>query len=244
MAVSLLTSLLFGMLPALTKDVALRSAIGSRTVAGGGIRARQGLIAAEVALTVVLLAAAGLLVRTLIHLQTLSPGFSPIGVMAAKASLDDARYHEPAAFRRLLDESLTAMRRLPGVEAAAVGLSLPYERALTDGAIRLDGREAGRRVEARSLYVTPGYFETLAIPVLAGRTFTEADGPQAQNVVVVNQSFARKYFGEASPLSRYLSDDRLIVGVVADTLGRASGSARPGAVDPRAGGVSSRGPNR
>jgi macrolide transport system ATP-binding/permease protein len=224
-SVSLVTSLLFGMLPALTKDVALRAAIGSRTVAGGGTRARQALIAGEVALTVILLAATGLLVRTLVHLQTLSPGFSPTGVMAAKASLDDARYHDPAAFRRLLDESLAAMRKLPGVEAAAVGLSLPYERALTDGAMKLDGREAGRRVETRSLYVTPGYFETLQIPVLAGRTLTDADGPQSQKVVVVNQSFARKYFGEVSPLSRYVNDDTLIVGVVADTVGRATVSA-------------------
>jgi macrolide transport system ATP-binding/permease protein len=226
MAVSLLTSVLFGMLPAFTtKDIALRSAIGSRTVAGGGVRARQGLIAGEVALTVVLLAAAGLLVRTLVHLQTLAPGFSPTGVMAAKASLDDARYHDPAAFRRLFDESLAAMRRLPGVEGAAVGLSLPYERALTDGSMTLDGREAGRRVEARSLYVTPGYFETLRIPVLAGRTFTDADGPRGQKVVIVNQSFARKYYGEASPLSRYVNGDMLIVGVVTDTVGQASARA-------------------
>jgi macrolide transport system ATP-binding/permease protein len=224
-SVSLLTSLLFGMLPACTKGVALRSAIGSRTVAGGGTRGRQGLIAGEVALTVVLLTAAGLLVRTLVHLQTLSPGFSPTGVMAAKASLDDVRYHDPAAFRRLFDESLAAMRRLPGVEAAAVGLSLPYERALTDGSMRLDGRESGRRVETRSLYVTPGYFETLRIPVLAGRTFTGADGPQAQKVVIVNESFARRYFGEASPLARSLNDGLLIVGVVADTVGRATVSA-------------------
>jgi macrolide transport system ATP-binding/permease protein len=222
LSLSLLTSVIFGMLPAFTtKHVVMRSTMGGRTIAGSGMRVRHGLIAGEVALTVVLLAAAGLLVRTLIHLQTLSPGFSPTGVIAAKASLDEARYHDPAAFRRLLDESLTTMRRIPGVAGAAVALSLPYERAVTDGSITLDGREAGRTVETRSLYVTPGYFETLQIPVLAGRTFTGTDGPQAQRVVIVNQAFARKYYGDANPLSRSLNTDMMIVGVVSDTVGRA-----------------------
>jgi predicted permease len=226
MTLSILTSVLFGMLPAFTtRTVELRSSMGGRTVAGGGMRLRQALIAGEVALTVVLLAASGLLIRSLVHLQTLSPGFTPTGVIAAKASLDDARYHDPAAFRRLFDESLAAMRAIPGVQGAAVGLSLPYERALTDGAISLDGAQAGRRVETRSLYVTPGYFETLQIPVLAGRTFTSADGPRAQKVVIVNQAFARKYYGSASPLSRYLNKELLIVGVVSDTVGQASGGA-------------------
>ena len=224
MSLSLVTSVLFGMLPAFTtKPVDLRASLGSRTVAGtGSMRLRQGLIAGEVALTVVLLAAAGLLIRTLVHLQTQSPGFNPTGVIAAKASLDDVRYHDPAAFRRLLDDSLAAIRRIPGVAGAAVGLSLPYERALTDGAVTLDGQEAGRSVEARSTYVTPGYFEALQIPVLAGRAFTDIDGPTAERVVIVNQTFARTYFHDASPLARYLNKDQLIVGVVSDTVGKAS----------------------
>ena len=95
--ISLLTSVLFGMLPALaTRKFDLRSAIASRTATGGDhLRLRQALIVSEVALTVVLLAASGLLIRTLIHLQTLPAGFNPAGVMTAKASLDDARYHDP-----------------------------------------------------------------------------------------------------------------------------------------------------
>ena len=128
---ALLTSGLFGMLPALsTRRVELRSAITSRSViSGGGVRLRQGLVAGEVALTVVLLAAAGLLIRTLIHLETLPPGFNPSGVITAKASLDDVRYYEPVAFRKLLNESLSAIAEIPGVQNAAVGLTLPYERA-------------------------------------------------------------------------------------------------------------------
>ncbi|MGB7621013.1 MAG: ADOP family duplicated permease [Terriglobia bacterium] len=220
---SLLTSVLFGMLPALTtRNVDLRSSIASRAViSAGSVRLRQGLIAGEVALTVVLLAAAGLLIRMLIHLETMPPGFNATGVITAKASLDDVRYQDSAAFRKLFNQSLATMREIPGVENAAVGLSLPYERALIVGGIVLsdvDGREAGQQIAADEVYVTPGYFNTLQIPVLAGRTFTDADGPDGQHVVVVNQTFARKFFRGANPVGRYLNKDMLIVGVVADTV--------------------------
>src|SRR6185312_10913349 len=149
-------------------------------------------IVCEVALTVVLLAASGLLIRTLIHLQTLPPGFNPTGIMTAKASLDDVRYHDPIAFRKLLDDSTAAMRRIPGVQHSAAGLSLPYERSLIMGGITIDsGKEAGSKVMADETYITPGYFETLQTPILRGRSFNEADGPDAQRVVIINQTFAR-----------------------------------------------------
>ncbi len=215
---SLLTSVLFGMLPGLaTRIVDLRSAMASRAVAkGGSVRLRQGLIVGEVALTVVLLAASGLLIRTLIHLETLPPGFNPEGVMVAKASLDDVRYHDPAAFRKLLEESTAAMRQIPGVQNAAVGLSLPYERALNDGVTLSDGKEAGHQDGTDVVYVTPGYFGTLQMPVLAGRVFADTDGPNAQHVTVVNQAFARKFYGGANPVGRYINKDTMIVGEVAD----------------------------
>jgi predicted permease len=217
---SLFTSVLFGMLPALTiRKVDLRSSIASRAVIGGGsIRLRQGLIAGEVALTVVLLAASGLLIRTLVHLETMPPGFNPNGVITAKASLTDARYQDPASFRKLLNESLSAMREIPGVQNAAVGLSLPYERTLIDGGITIsDGKEAGQQFGVDELYVTPGYFSTLQIPVLFGREFTDADGPETQRAVIVNETFARKFFHQANAVGRNLNKDMLIIGIVGDT---------------------------
>jgi predicted permease len=219
LVVSLLTSILFGMFPALaSRSVDLRSSMTSRGVTGGGnLRLRQGLIAGEVALTVVLLAASGLLIRTLVRLETLPPGFNPNGVMTAKASLDDVRFHDAAAFRKLLEESTAAMRQIPGVQNAAVGLSLPYERALIDGALTIsDGKEAGQHVETDEVYITPGYFEALQIPVLTGRSFTEQDGPDAQRVAIVNRTFARKLFHGANPVGRYLDKNMMIVGVVED----------------------------
>jgi len=221
LALSLLTYILSGVLPALfSRPGDLRSSASGRGVIGGdsSLRLRQALIAGEVALTVVLLAATGLLIRTLIGLQTIPPGFNPTGVITAKASLDDVRYHDPAVFRKLLADSLAALRETPGVQSAAVGLTLPYERALLSAVTFSDGKEAGKQITTNEVYVTSDYFETLQIPVLAGRTITDADGVDAQHVVVVNQTFARKFLHQENAVGRYLNTNLLIVGVVADTV--------------------------
>jgi macrolide transport system ATP-binding/permease protein len=216
--ISVLTSVLFGMLPALaTRKFDLRSAIASRAAVGGDhLGLRQALIVGEVALTVMLLAASGLLIRTLIHLQTLPAGFNPNGVMTARASLDDAPYRDPATFRKLLRESTSAMRQIPGVQFAAVGLSLPYERHLNRGTSLSDGKEAGQQVMTGEGYVTPDYFAALRIPILLGRSFSDADGPDSQLVAIVNQTFARKFFHGTNPVGRYLDKNTRIVGMVED----------------------------
>jgi hypothetical protein len=108
------------------------------------------------------------------------------------------------------------MRQIPGVLNASVGLSLPYEPTLNDGVKFSDGKEAGKESVTDMVYATPGYFDTLQMPLLAGRVFTDADGPSAQRVAVVNQSFARKFYGGTNPVGRYINKDTLIVGEVAD----------------------------
>ena len=219
LVVSLLTSILVGMLPALTsRRVDLRSSMTSRAISGGErLLLRQALIAGEVALTVLLLAGSGLLIRTLVHLETLPPGFNAHGVMTAKASLDDARYFNPAALAKLLEESTAAMRRIPGVQNAAVALSLPYER-IVNGQITLrDGPNAGQHVQTDADLVTPDYFATLQIPLLAGRSFTASDGANTQPVAIVNQAFARKFFRGENPIGHAFDNGVVIVGVVADT---------------------------
>lgn len=219
LAASIFTSVLFGMLPAFTlREFDLRSFMASRTVAGvERLRLRQALIAGEVTLTVVLLAASGLLIRTLTHLQSLPPGFNPQGVTTAKASLDDARYRDPAAFDRLLSESTAAMERIPGVQSAAVGLSLPYERALNDGMTLASGPQAGQQAMSGAIYVTPTYFSTLQIPLLAGRPFANSDRRGARMVAIVNRSFVRKFFAGLNPVAQILDKEgTLVVGVVED----------------------------
>ncbi len=218
MAVSLVTSVLFGMLPALTNNqVNLRNSLSSRGASPGqSVHLRQSLIAGEVALTVVLLAGSGLLIRSLIHLETLPPGFNPQGVMTAKASLDDARYQDPAAFRQLMSASVAAMQRIPGVQAAGVGLSLPFERTLNGGVLLHDGPRANKTIGSDALYATPGFFETLQMKLIAGRTFSTADGPNSQPVAIINASFAHKFYPGLNPVGLTVDKGTRIIGVVSD----------------------------
>jgi predicted permease len=228
LAASLLTSLFCGALPALvTRKVDLRSSLAasSRSIAGGSGRLRQVLIVAEVAMTVVLVAGAGLLVRTLAHLEALPPGFDAHNVMTAKVSLDDARYRDASAFQSLLVKSIASMKRIPGVEDAAMGLSLPYERGLNLGVDIMEGKQAGQIYGSSIAYVTPEYFSTLRMPFVDGRSIREDDSAQSERVAVVNESFARKFFGETNVVGRHIrlhmggkesTPNITIVGVVSD----------------------------
>jgi predicted permease len=229
-AASLFTSLLFGALPALqTRRVDLRAsmAVGTRGVARGSSRMRQTLIGGQIALTVVLVAGAGLLVRSLIYLETLPPGFDATNVMTAKLSLDDAHYRDAAAFHSLLDRTLAAMHQIPGVEDAAVGLSLPYERGLNDGVKAVDGKLAGKDWGASTAYVTPEYFRALRIPILAGRDISPSDTPTSLPVAVVNADFAREFFNDPNPVGLHIQSSNgsskrtyTIVGVCANVAKR------------------------
>jgi predicted permease len=221
---TLATTILIGILPALAiRRADIRPSLAAATsragTRGGHSRIRQSLIAGEVMLTVVLLACAGLLVRTLAHLQTLPPGFDATNVMSAQVSLDDARYHSAESFQRLLQQSVAAMKEIPGVESAAVGLNLPFERGLNDGFHLADGSEDKAGHMASSAYVTHEYFHVLRIPLLAGRAFSENDTSTSQSVVIVNKSFARKFIGTADVVGRHIRSGNtvsVIVGVVGD----------------------------
>jgi predicted permease len=230
LGVALLTSLLFGLAPALaTSRLDIRGVLNDagRGIAGTRRRWTRGaLVTAEVALSLVLLVGAGLMVRTLVWLNGLNPGFDTHNVVAAEASLQDARYQTAAAVNRLYTQTLERMRRIPGVQSAAVALTLPYERPLNDGFRTVDGVDREEH-GGEFVYSTPTYFETMRIPVVAGRTFRDSDTPRATPVVVVSESFARKYFhGDA--LGRHLKtgqETSEIVGICGDVQ-QHSGLAR------------------
>ncbi len=216
-------ALFTGIFPALaTRGAKLQPSLSGRSTLGhaGSGRTRNVLIGAEVCLTLLLLAGAGLLVRTLVYLQTLPAGFDPSNMLAASASLDDIRYRDPAVFQKLIRESLVAMKQIPGVTSAAVGLSLPYERGLNTGFEVIDGTRAGTKGSSSATYITPEYFSTLRIPVLAGRTFTEADTKTSEPVTLVNVSFAREHLGTTDVVGRHLRIDGTtkvtIVGLTGD----------------------------
>ena len=238
-AASVLASLLFGALPALqVRRFDLRSSIaaGSHAVVQGSSRLRQVLVSGEVALTIVLLGGAGLLVRTLIHLETLPKGFDSNNVITGSVSLDDARYRNAPAFQNLLERSVQEMRKLPGVEDAAVGLSLPYERGLNDGVKIPDGKFAGRDWVSSTAYITPGYFNVFRIPLLAGRGFTDSDTANSLPVALINVDFARDFFGEPFPLGRHVQTSEItytVVGVVGNVVKKpGTDSDQPIATEP------------
>ncbi|MGE5322219.1 MAG: ADOP family duplicated permease, partial [Actinomycetota bacterium] len=216
-----LSALFIGLFPALTtRRLEIRPQLSTRASGNMlGSRTRRLLIASEVCLTLVLLAGAGVLVRTLVYLQTLPPGFDARNVTVAKISLDDARYRNAANFRDLVQKSLSAIRRIPGIEAAAVGLGVPYERGLNDGFQIADGPTAGTRMASSSSYVTPDYFRAFRIPVLAGRAFTNDDTAESEHVAIVNVSFARKFFHSTNVIGLHLKlghDLCAVVGLVGD----------------------------
>ncbi|HKD86282.1 MAG TPA: ABC transporter permease [Terriglobales bacterium] len=213
-----LTTVLFGVLPALQRRIPdLRAALslGDRSIAGTHSRLlRQGLVAGEMALTVVLLVAAGLLIRTLVHLQTLPSGFSPQNITMMKASLDDSRYGTSESVHQLLAGSLAAVRQIPGVKSAGVGLDVPYERSLNEDVTFVDGPHAGKDQAVDYVFVSPGYFETLELPVLFGRSIGESDTADSQHVALVNESFARLYFGAVDAVGRHFKVGKTVVQIV------------------------------
>ena len=218
---TLLTTILFGLVPALhATRVDVQAALaegGTRSVAGGARGwPRRLLVMGEVALGVVLLVGAGLLIRTFVHLQTLSPGFEPRNLIAASASLEDARYEDHGRIARLFDDSLERLRRVPGIESAAVSLGLPYERILNMGAQAVGaGGQPGEFRFSTMTYVSPGYFETLRLPVRRGRSFTERDTATAPPAIIINESFVRRYFDGRDPVGQQVK----AAGVVREVVG-------------------------
>jgi predicted permease len=216
--IALASCLLFGVYPAWQStgsDIRAGLAEGGRAVSGRKNRwPRSILVVAEVTLSVALLIGAGLLVQSFLYLCDLRPGFDAKNVVTGTLSLQDARYQTSDQVNRLFDKSLETIRELPGVESAAVTLSLPYERPLQNGFRLPDSQEYQGTYLS---YVTPEYFRALRIPILAGRTFTRADGPKSGKAAVVNEAFARRYLGETSAVGRriVMGDDALeIVGLV------------------------------
>ena len=203
------TSVLFGLLPAWRAtnvwSLVQRLREGGAALGGRhGRRSRQGLVVAEVALAVVLVVGAGLLLKSFVRLREVDPGFDPRGVMTFETSLPDAAGPEQA--RQFYAALLGRLRALPGVTSAGAIFGLP----LTDfgfdiGLHDVDGRELSpaeqeSRVTPQVRVVTPGFFRTLGVRLLSGRTFTSADRQGTPYVAVVSASAARRIWGDTDPL--------------------------------------------
>jgi predicted permease len=220
--ITALATVLFGLTPVLQVSSPRLQRIlvsGSRVVGGGAHRLRKILLVGQVALVTALLFSSGLLVRSYGHLEGLDPGFQPEGILTVQYSLDDARYSDAEAVRHLFQESLVGLRRIPGVTNAAVSLTLPYERPL-NLPFRFPDDEPGTNRLTNAVYVTPGFFQVMGIPLSQGRTLEDADREGAPIVTVANQAFVDAYLPDrrvlGSPVRMGFGGDAdiTIVGVV------------------------------
>ncbi len=223
---TLAAGLLFGLAPAFqAARVDLRSAqTGSRTIAGRKRFISLGtLVGGQVALAVPLLIGAGLLLHTFLYLWNLNPGFDPNHVVTARFSMQDARYNTAAKVNQFYNRVIGNLRQIPGVESAAVALTLPYERQLNQG-VRIPGIADFKTTN--SVYITPDYFTAMRIPLLSGRVLSDTDSATAPKVGVVNEAFVNRYMKGQAVVGQSL---RLggapveIVGIVGDTQVRGSG---------------------
>ena len=216
---TVLSTLFFGLAPVLhaTASGGFRTMRPGARVMGGGHRLRKALLVGQVAMVTTLLFGAGLLVRSYGYLEGLDPGFDPEGVLAVQYSLDDARYAQGDQVHRLFTESLEGIRDVPGVTSAAVSLTLPYERPLN---LPFRVAESTDNRVANAVYVTPGFFQTLGVPVLRGRVFDDRDRTGEPMAIVVNQAFVDAYLDEGQAIETSLSagfvgdNGARIVGVV------------------------------
>jgi predicted permease len=231
-AATLLTSLVFGLIPALqaTNEHLLRGLQESGRSGGGGRthRMRATLVVVEMALAVVLLTGAGLLIRSFLALTDVDPGFQPGGAMALRVSLQGAEYKTGEQVRARVDQLLERLRSLPGVTAVAAGNVLPLSGIgpLNDFAVEgAPPPPADVNAEIAVASATPDFFEAIGTPLKRGRLFTDLDQAQSPQVALLNEAAAKKWFPDQDPIGkRVLSGgSREIVGIVGDVLQRNPG---------------------
>jgi len=228
-AVSILTGILFGMLPALratrvSLTSAMKGSFEENRSARFTFRAGRAVVAFQVALSLALLVGAGLFLRSFVKLTMLPSGFDRSNVLLVNVDTQNAHFdakQEDAA----REEILKSVRALPGVESAGNSLTTPIGNAQWDNVIFLQGKTAPQPDDVYLNSVSPGFFDTLHMHFLNGRDFTEQDAGASSLVSVVNQTFAQRFFPGQSPIGQYfhLEGDPgkpgrpiQIVGLVAD----------------------------
>ena len=235
-SVTMLTGILFGLAPGLAASgISLNDALKDETrggTSGGQVRLRNGLVIAEIAVSLVLLVSAGLMLKSLRALLTQDHGYDLNGVLTFSVNLPDATYpsstspyRNPSAIR--FEHAFTErLKQLPGVIAAGSASGIPANGG--SGSIRFveEGRPVvtGREDESDILTVSNSYFSTLRVPLIAGRSFNGQDNDDSPKVVVVNRAFAKSYFPNEDAVGKRIrftysprEPYRSIIGVVGDT---------------------------
>ena len=223
-AISLLTGVLTGVFPALAVSrinlTDFLATTGSRSFAGAHTRVQSTLIVVESALVVVLLACAGLFIRSYINVESVDAGFS-----SATVSMNiglDARYNQPQQRIGFFRDLFARFRALPGVQAVGAINDLPLSNSEDLSMFMVDGFPNDKNQLAESRWITPQYFSAMNIPLVAGRLFSDEDYSGDAHTVIINQSFARKYFANRNPIGGRVNreDNHIlwstVVGVIGD----------------------------
>jgi len=234
-AVTVLTALLFGLVPALRGSrVDLTSDLreGSRGTAGGkrSTRIRTVLVATQVGLALVLLIGAGILIKSFTALQGQDFGFDSSDLLTFEVHLPDARYEDPVLRVDFHQEFHERLRAIPGVEAVAATSWLPAAGPYHDWGYRYEDADGELQWEGAQMRIIEGdYFETMGIPLLAGRTFNAGDGEDSPPVMIISETAARIASPDTDPIGQqfYSADTvRMVVGVVPDVAYDARGSRK------------------
>jgi putative ABC transport system permease protein len=225
--VSVLTAILFGLVPAIRAsrcDLQTTLKEGGRgSWSGTKTRARSLLVIADVALSLVLLIGAGLLIKSFSRIQSVSPGFESKGVLTMQLSLPTFKYREAPQIKSFFETTLEGIRALPGVQSAGAVSDLPLSGSVHSGSFNIEGRpttggEEGPHADIRS--ATPDYFQTMKIPLISGRFFTERDLRDSEPVAIIDETLAQRYFPGEDPIGKRVEFQpgkpiwRQIVGVV------------------------------
>ncbi len=222
---SVLTGIMFGLAPAvLGSKTDLNAAIKGHTDIWSGARSRgqflSGLIAAEVALSLVLLVGAGLLIKSFVTVLHLDTGLRIEHVLTFELDPPYAKYSSPERITSFYEDLISRLRAIPGVDTAAAVDTLPMTGEYSGGPILIEGRPKPSDwmdMEAEYNSSTPGFFRAMGIPILRGRDFDEHDTATSLPVAIINNAFVRRYFPDEDPVGRRVKVDnwRTIIGVVA-----------------------------
>jgi putative ABC transport system permease protein len=227
---SLATGLVFGVVPAVLGSTGVSESLREGGRHGGGPRSRRALgalVIAEVAISLVLLTGAGLLIRSFMRLQGVNPGFRAEGVLTARVNLPGKRYEDDRKSAAFYSDSIARISQLPGVRSAAGVSFLPMAGPGIGTSFYVDGTPEpapGESPGADIRPVTPNFFETMGIPRLAGRDFTDTDTLDSPRVAIISTTLARRFFAGENPIGRrlniFIGDPKggpwEIVGIVGD----------------------------
>ncbi len=211
-AIAGLTAIIFGVLPAIQGS---RSSVADtlrgahRGTRGGPAsnRIKRAIIVAEVAMAVVLLAGAGLLIRSFQNLMAVNPGFRTESTLAMRVTLPDAAYKTHDAQLQFVSALGEKLRAIPGVRSLGIASALPLDGSDFTISFTVRGRAPvpeNQQPSAEIICATPTFIPTLGIPLIAGRNFTAADGKDAPQVVLVSEAFVKRNFSNEDPLGKYI----------------------------------------